>query len=349
MNERIRVGIVGAGFGVKAHLPALLAHPRFEVVALASPSSAARIAEERNIPQAFKSCADMVRNAGLEAVIVASPPFAHRDDVLAALEAHKHVLAEKPFALSVAEAEEMLEASRQAATICGVSHEFRWVPANQAIKELILNGHLDPLRNIEITQLTHTLRREGTRERSWWFERARGGGIGGALLSHVIDMSNWLANRPPKSSTGLLRTANPERKDEHGAFSSDVDDGAFALLDYTAGLVSRLSVDATTSVESFTLAAHAENRTAVASGQNITDTTLYSVDGEETAELQLKPSPYQRFASVQSNAPYLMELYDAFVAAIDEKPNPPGSATALPSFTEAVATQKVLATVGYGS
>ncbi|MHB8194523.1 MAG: Gfo/Idh/MocA family oxidoreductase, partial [Vulcanimicrobiaceae bacterium] len=43
----IRIGIVGAGFGVSSHLPALLAHPRFDVVALASPHSAAQIAADR--------------------------------------------------------------------------------------------------------------------------------------------------------------------------------------------------------------------------------------------------------------------------------------------------------------
>ncbi|HEY9084441.1 MAG TPA: Gfo/Idh/MocA family oxidoreductase [Candidatus Tyrphobacter sp.] len=343
MAERIRIGIVGAGFGVKAHLPALAAHPRFEVVALASPSSAATIAKERGIPHAYTSCAEMVRGCDLDAVTVASPPFAHHDDVLAALDAGKHVLCEKPFALDVAQAQRMLEASQRAGTVCALSHEFRWVPAQQALKELVENRHLQPLREIEISQLTTLLRLDGTRERGWWFERRRGGGIAGAWLSHVVDMSNWLAGRPPKRAMGFLRTANPERHDARGTFTSDVDDGAFALLDYGDGLIARLCADATMAQTSSTCAVHAENRTAVASGENLAETTLYSVDADETAELQCKSSPYTKFASVQPNVPYLMELYDHFADAIAGKPH------ALPSFAEAVETQKVLAAVGFGT
>lgn len=343
MPQRIRIGIVGAGFGSRSHLPALLAHPAFEVVALASPSSAAAIAKERGIPHAFRSCDEMVNGGDLDAVTVASPPFAHRDDVLAALGAGRHVLCEKPFALDVTQAQEMLEASRRAGTACGVAHEFRWVPARQAIKELIVNGHLRPLREIEITQLTDFLRLQGDRARGWWFERSRGGGIAGALLSHIVDTSNWFAGRPPVRSVGMLRTANPARHDARGAFRSDVDDGAFALLDYGDGLVARLCADAATAQSAVTVAVHGENRTAVESGSNFIQTTLYSVDADETAELQCRPSPYARFAAVGQSIPLLMELYDQFAAAIAGKPNQ------LPTFAEAVETQKVLASVGYGN
>ncbi|MHB8432407.1 MAG: Gfo/Idh/MocA family protein [Candidatus Tyrphobacter sp.] len=342
MSEHIRIGIVGAGFGAKAHLPALLAHPRFEVVALASPSSAAGIAKERGIAHVFTSCAEMVRGCELDAITIASPPFAHREDAEAAFGAGKHVICEKPFGLNVVQAEEMLAMARRAGTIAGLSHEFRWVPPQQALKELVENRHLDPLREIEITQLSTFLRLDGTRERGWWFERRRGGGIAGALLSHLIDMANWLAGRPPTRATGLIRTANPHRHDAKGAFTSDVDDGAFALLYYGEGLIARLTVDATTAHASFTSAVHAENRTAVTSGESIAETTLYTVDEHETAELQCKASPYAHLASVQANVPYLMELYDAFAAAIDGK-----STTGLPTFAEAVETQKVLAAVGF--
>lgn len=343
MSERLKIGIVGAGFGVKAHLPALLAHERFEVVALASPSSAEKVAKERNIPHAYPSCKEMVAACELDAVTVASPPFAHREDVEAVLDAGKHVLCEKPFALNVAQAQEMLETAQRNGTVAALSHEFRWVPAQQAVKELIANRHLQPLREIELTQLSGFLRLDGTRERGWWFERKRGGGTAGALLSHLIDMSNWLAGRAPQHATGLIRTANPKRHDARGEFTSAVDDGAFAVLDYGEGLVGRLTADATTAQNAFTLAVHAENRTAVASGENILETKLYSVDADETAELQCKPSPYARFASVQGNVPYLMELYDNFAAAIDGKPH------SLPSFAEAVETQKILAAIGFST
>ena len=338
-----RVGIVGSGFGVKVHLPAFAAHPRFEVVALASPNRAAEVAIERGIPHAFRSCAEMLAGCELDAVSIAAPPFTHYNDVLAASAARKHILCEKPFALSVAQAEAMRDAGRAAGTACGVAHEFRWVPERIAVKELIANGHLDPLRQIEITQLAGWLRASGDRPRGWWFERERGGGLAGALLSHIIDNATWLVGRPPVSSTGIIRTANEERTDKDGSFRSTVDDGAFALVDYGRGVVGRLTCDATSAVESFTLSAHGETRTAVASGPGMTELRLFSVDADETSELQCKPSEYAKFESINGNVPLFMHLLDAFLTQIET------GASDLPTFEEAVHTQRVLASIGYGS
>jgi len=338
-----RIGISGAGFGVHAHLPALLAHPRFDVVALASPHSAPRLAKERKIPHAFASCAEMLKGCDLDAVTVASPPFAHRDDLLACLSAGKHVLCEKPFATSVADAQTMHSAAVAAGTACGVAHEFRFVPQAQALKELVVHHHLDPLRDVEITSLRPFLHRQNKRSRGWWFERDRGGGIAGAMLSHLVDHANWLAARAPERSVGFTRVANPIRTDDAGEFRSTVDDGAFALLDYGDGLVARLAVEGTTAAEGYTCAVHGEDRSAVASGPNITEVALFTVDKDETSELECTPLPYAKFASINANVPLLMELYDEFARAIEGKPN------ALPTFDQAVATQRVLASVGYGT
>jgi hypothetical protein len=129
--------------------------------------------------------------------------------------------------------------------------------------------------------------------------------------------------------------------DERGAFRSDVADGAFALFEYSGGLVARVGADGTAAVESYTCAVHGEQRTAVESGPWITDVTLYSVDATETSELQCKASPYARYANIEGSVPPMMELYDEFVKRIESKPN------ALPSFEEAVTTQEALAAIGY--
>jgi len=340
--KTIRIGIVGAGFGVSSHLPALLAHARFDVVALASPSSAARVAAERGIRYAFSSCAEMLAGCDLDAVTVASPPHAHVRDVLGALAAGKHTICEKPFALDVAGAAAMVEAAKTAGVACGVAHEFRFVAQAAALRQLIVNHHLDPLRNVEITQLRRMLHRGGTRSRGWWFERERGGGIAGALLSHLIDHANWLVGSAPERSTGFVRTANAQRRDDAGEFVSSVDDGAFALLDYGNGAIARLTADGTTSVDGYTCAVHGEDRTAVASGPTIVDLTLFAIDADETNELECKPSAYAGFASINPNVPLLMELYDEFAKNID------GELNDLPTFEEALVTQKVLASIGYG-
>ena len=340
---KYKVGITGGGFGVRAHLPAFKAHDKFDVVALASPHSAKQHAAQQGVPHAFASCEEMLANCELDVVSIAGPPFTHAPDVLASLAAKKHVICEKPFALTAEQAEDMLAAAEASGTATAVMHEFRWVPQRMAIKELVVNDHLTPLRQIEITQLTSRLRADGTRARGWWFERERGGGMAGALLSHLIDNATWFAGRPPLRSTGYLRTANPMRIDAQGEFKSTVDDGAFVLIDYGDGLIARVSVDGTTAVDSMTVAVHAENRTAVASGSDLITMRLFTVDHEETNELDCKPSPHAKMASVDGQIPYIMDLLDEFVKQIET------GSSSVPTFAEALATQRVLESIGFGA
>jgi len=338
---KYRVGVAGTGFGEKAHVAAYTAHPCFEVIAVASPNSAQRVARERNLKHAFNSVAEMVRNADVDVVSIASPPFAHHADVLAALRARKHVICEKPFTLNVAQAEELTQAATEVGTACGVMHEFRWVPQRLALREMIANGHLDPLRELEVTQLAGFLRQSSDRRNNWWFEKSKGGGIAGALFSHLVDTANWLAGRYPERSTGYLRTANPQRHDATGTFTSTVDDGAFALLDYGDGLIARVSVDGTCAVQSITIAVHGENRTAVASGPDMVENALYAIDEGETSELECSPMKYSKLGSVHPNVPLILELLDELVKQIET------GRSALPTFEDALQTQRVLESIDY--
>jgi hypothetical protein len=126
-------------------------------------------------------------------------------------------------------------------------------------------------------------------------------------------------------------------------FTSSVDDGAFGLIDYGDGLIARVTVDGTTAVDSLTVAAHGEDRSAVASGTGLHSMRLFSVDEEETSELECKPSPNARFGAVDPHVPPIMDLLDEFVKEIET------GESIVPTFAEAVETQKVLASVGFGS
>jgi predicted dehydrogenase len=283
----------------------------------------------------------MLDGVEFDVVSVATPPFDHKRSVLASLAHGKHVLCEKPFGLSVAEAEEMLAAAERAGTVCALAHEFRYLSCHLALRELVANEHLGPLRSIEVAWLTSFLRAEGTRPRSWWFERARGGGITGAILSHVVDLTSWLADRAPREARGFERTANPVRRDAEGTFESDVADGAFVQVDYGDGLIATLAADGTRAVESALVAVHGEARTAVASGKSVVESTTFVVDPKETSELELAPQPHANLAAAHGNLPAFTTLLDEFAAALDGKPS------SIPTFGDGLATQRVLAAIGY--
>jgi predicted dehydrogenase len=340
----LRVGVVGSSFGGVIHVPAFAAQGSFEVVAIASPSRAAEVAKERGIPHAFASLEEMLANVELDVLSIASPPFDHHGAVLAALERGLHVLCEKPFALDVAQAEEMCAAAARAGTVCAIAHEFRYTPQRSAIRELIANGHLGALRALEVNWYGTFLRAAVRRPKSWWFERRCGGGITGAVLSHLIDHANWLARRDPLRATGYERTAVAWRDGPEGEpFASDVADGAFATIDYGAGLIATVCADATRAVESATVAVHGESRTVVASGNHMLALTTFVVDEEETSELDLAPQPHANLAAAHPNLPPFVTMLDEFAKAIDGLP------AELPTFAEGLATQRVLAAVGYGA
>ncbi len=339
-----KVGIVGSGFGGSVHAPAFTLHPAFEVVAIASPLNAERVARERRIPHAFSSLEALLADTQVDVISVASPPFDHHAAVLAALAAGKHVLCEKPFALNVQEAQEMTAAAARAGTACAVAHEFRYAPAEASLKQLMAGGRISNVRQIEVTRFGNELRVAALRPRSsWWYSRARGGGVANSVMPHTVDLANWLAGRAPIVVSGFGRTANPTRSDADGEFSSDVFDGVFALLDYGDGLIARVTVDGTTSMNQATIGLHAEDISVVANGEFLIDMRMFSVEPDEQSELELSASPYAKYSSVAPNLPPFLSLLDDFAQRIET-----GGGHA-PSFAESLETQRVLAALGFSA
>jgi predicted dehydrogenase len=215
------------------------------------------------------------------------------------------------------------------------------MPSRNAVRELAINGHLGPLRAIEVLYFSTMLRAENERRNSWWFERRRGGGITGALGSHLIDAASWLAGRSPLRATGYERTAIPDRRFGDETFTSDVADGAFATIDYGDGLIATVTVDGTRAIDSNTLAVHGGQRTAVASGKTLADLKTFVVDAEETSELELVPQQHANLSAAHGNLPFFVTMLDAFAAAIDGKP------AELPTFEDGLHTQRVLEAIGF--
>lgn len=342
-----RVGIVGSGFGGAMHAPAFALHSKFELLAIASPNRAAAIAAERNIPHAFPSLEAMLTELGdrLDVIAVAAPPAHHEAAVLEALSARKHVLCEKPFALNLAQAGRMA-AARDAAGVAGaLAFEFRYGSAAQALRELVVNGHLELLREVEVIRFGRELRRFNRRpQSSWWYSRAQGGGLANAFMPHIVDLALFVTGRAPERAMGFLRTANPDRTDPDGAaYPSDVADGCFALADLGDGIAARMTVDATTAIEQSTVALHAEGRSAVASGESLIDMTLFVVENGETTEYELKPNPYAKYVNVHRSFPAFLSLLDDFATLIETGAGP------CPTFADGLNAQRVLEAIGYSA
>jgi predicted dehydrogenase len=260
-----------------------------------------------------------------------------------ALAARKHVLAEKPIARTVAQAEELVATAAAAGVAAAVAFEFRYVSATQALHELVAQGHLPLIREIESIRFGTDLRRALRRPRSsWWFERARGGGIAQAFMPHYIDLVSWIGGRPIRSATGLLRTANPERTDPGGeTYPSTVADGGFVLADLGEGLIGRVTVDSALALDQCTVTVHGETRSAIATGTTLPEMSLYVVEGDESSEYELRPNPYATHANVHPSVPAFMRLLDDFATLIAT------GGGDCPTFADGLAVQRVLAAIGY--
>lgn len=211
---KIRVGIIGTGFGTVVQAPGFQLHPEYEVVALGGvhrPGRAAEQAARLGIARAYDNYLEMLDQENLDLVSVASAPNLHHPMTLAALERRIPVLCEKPTAMNLAEAEAMLDAAERRGLVHAIDHEFRFVPERFRFHQLATEGFLGELVHFTITMWVSGFQRQAPRPYGWLQDAAQGGGFLGALGSHMIDQIRWCFGAID-SVSGKLTTHVTERE-----------------------------------------------------------------------------------------------------------------------------------------
>jgi predicted dehydrogenase len=186
--------VIGTGFGTRVHVPALRASG-FDVVALVGRDldRTRRRAERLGIPQALDDLDAALGRADVDAVTIATPPSTHAAIAIAAARAGKHLLCEKPFALSSDEADAMLEAADAAGVTHLVGHEFRWAVDRATVGRAISTGAIGEARFATFVSYVPLVADPAAKVPRWWFDPAAGGGWLGASGSHVVDqIRTWL-------------------------------------------------------------------------------------------------------------------------------------------------------------
>ena len=195
MSDRtVGVGIIGSGFARTTQIPCFQAVDGIEVVAILSRNltRAFDLAKEFGIRRAFDDLDRFLALPEVDLVSVASPPHLHLPQTLAALRANKHVLCEKPTALHAGEAARMLEAARESDRIHLIDHELRFHPRRRRLGLMLEEGFTGNVYSIDYRMLSYG-RADPERPWTWWADESRGGGVLGALGSHVVDAIRvWL-------------------------------------------------------------------------------------------------------------------------------------------------------------
>jgi predicted dehydrogenase len=233
--DRIRVGVVGLGIG-RHHIRGYQSHPAAEVVAIADLDEArlASIGAEYRVENRYTSTEEMLAEAKLDVVSVATPNSFHKPLTIAALEAGCHVLCEKPMAMNAGEGREMLAAAQKADKRLMIDFSYRFSEQSQALKAQVDSGVLG---EIYFARTLWHRRRGLPRFGGWFGQKAMSGG--GPLIDlgvHRLDLALWLMGYPKPvwvlgSAYNPIATALAK---EQGV-DYDVEDLAVALIKFDNG------------------------------------------------------------------------------------------------------------------
>lgn len=245
------VGIIGTGWGARVQVPAFRA-AGLEVTALAGsrPDKTAQIAGELGVAWHTANWRELLARPDVALVSIVTPPSLHREMAVAALEAGKHVLCEKPTALNAGEAEAM-QAAAQAhpGLLALIDHELRFLPAVRHARQLIADGAIGTPRHADVRFISSG-RSDASKPWTWWADAAQGGGSLGAIGSHAIDLLRYVLGDEVHQAQGLINSFIAERPDgQRGMRAVTADDFAAATLRFTHGTIATLTAGAVARID----------------------------------------------------------------------------------------------------
>jgi predicted dehydrogenase len=254
----LSVGMVGYAFMGAAHSHAWRTAPRFfdlplrprmTAVAGRDPDGVRAAAERLGWDSTETSWQALVERDDIDLVDVCTPGDTHAEIVIAALEAGKHVLCEKPLANSVEEAEAMTAAADRAAADgvrAMVGFTYRRVPAISLARQLVAEGRIGTVHHVRAQYLQDWIV-DPQAPMSWRLDKSKAGsGALGDIGAHIIDMAQFITGDTITRVSGRLRTFVDERPlpNEHSGLSGTagsgtgtvtVDDAATFLADFRGG------------------------------------------------------------------------------------------------------------------
>jgi predicted dehydrogenase len=246
-KPRLAIAMVGHAFMGRAHGNAWRQANRFfdlpyaiepAVIVGRDLARASAAAAQLGFARATTDLAAVLADPSIDVVDVATPNDSHHDVATAALRAKKHVLCEKPLALSLEQARAMAALAQQQQVRVGVWHNYRRAPAVALAQRLVARGDLGDVRQVRAVYLQDWLADAST-PASWRTSRATcGSGAHGDLNAHLIDLTRALTGLEFESVCGMQQTFTTERPDGAGGTAVvDVDDAFCFLARFRGGAI----------------------------------------------------------------------------------------------------------------
>ena len=231
-QRAIRLGVAGLGRAFTLMLPTFVQDPRVQLVAACDPREEARAQFARDFAApVYTDIEGLARDPAVEAIYIASPHQFHAEQTRVAARHGKHVLVEKPMALTLAECDSMIADCRDAGVQLIVGHCHSFDAPYLKARELIAGGTFGAVRMIHALNYTDFLYRPRRPEE---LQTEAGGGVVFSQAAHQVDIVRLLAGSPVSRVRAATGAWDPERPTE-GAYAALLwfQNGAFANLSYS--------------------------------------------------------------------------------------------------------------------
>jgi predicted dehydrogenase len=230
--EVVHIGLVGSGFVSAIHAEALRHVPGVALVAVASPTPghAERFAAERAIPHHYTDDRALYDRSDIDLVVLGLPNDLHCESTVRAAGAGKHVVVEKPMALSLAECDRMIAACAQARVMLGYAEELCFAPKYVRLKALVDEGALGRIHLVKQSE-----KHDGPHA-AWFYNTERsGGGVTMDMGCHAVEFFRWMLGQ---GGTKAHITGAYAQMDTYvHSDKTDGDDESVLVLDFEGGAV----------------------------------------------------------------------------------------------------------------
>ncbi len=217
--SRIQSAVIGTGFMGKVHTEAIRRLGNVEVAAVAgsTPGRAKAFADANSIPRSTGDWRELAADPSIHAVHILTPNSMHHGMSVAFMKAGKHVLCEKPLAMSHAEAADMIAVAKANNVVHATNHNLRYYPVVQHIRQFIASGELGEVLVVQGTYSQDWLLYDT--DYNWRVEEAANGSVRalGDIGSHWMDMIQHLTGLRITSVCADLQTFHKTRKRPKGS------------------------------------------------------------------------------------------------------------------------------------
>jgi predicted dehydrogenase len=234
---RVKVGIIGSQFQADIHAASIKMASEFaEVVAVASPTlgNAEALAKRHGIPRVFTDYRQMLKERDIDMITIAAPNQLHAQMTMDGARAGKHVLCEKPLAMTVEQCEQMVDVCKQSGALLLYAEELFFTPKYLKAKEMADDGAFGKVHLVKQSE------KHFGPHAPWFWEVERCGG--GALMDlgcHGIAFCHWFLGRPTITSVycqmGTYVHADKTRGEDEAYCILEFENGAIGVIENSWG------------------------------------------------------------------------------------------------------------------